>query len=155
MDPACAQVPGWVGPDYSAAIQEEDVTFAFGVAVRWRLLSTVTYCYLLLSTHTIYTVWAGCWACCAAWASPCCCGPACHGLTPSSAAPASWSDHYIYTISTLSTLYQHVQVSLPILIGGVLIARNMILPSFIIICLGMIFLNFNWSVSVDMTMWVT
>ena len=66
--------------------------------------------------------------------------------------------HYIYiiyTISTLSTLYLHVQVSLPILIGGVLIARNMILPSFIIICLGMIFLNFNWSVSVDMTMWVT
>ena len=45
-------------------------------------------------------------------------------------------------------------MSLPILIGGVLIARNMILPSFVIICLGMIFLNFNWSVSVDMTMWV-
>ena len=62
---------------------------------------------------------------------------------------------YIYTISTSSTLYLHVQVSLPILIGGVLIARNMILPSFVIICLGMIFLNFNWSVSVDMTMWVT
>ena len=117
------------------------------------LLSTVIYCYL----HTIYAAWAGCWACCAAWASPCCCGPACPGLTQSSAAPASWSDHYIYiiyTISTLSTLYLHVQVSLPILIGGVLIARNMILPSFIIICLGMIFLNFNWSVSVDMTMWV-
>ena len=55
MDPACAQVPGWVGPDYSAAIQEEDVTFAFGVAVRWRLLSTVIYCYLLLST-VIYTL---------------------------------------------------------------------------------------------------
>ena len=50
MDPACAQVPGWVGPDYTAAIQEEDVTFAFGVAVRWRLLT----CYLLLST-VIYT----------------------------------------------------------------------------------------------------
>ena len=47
MDPACAQVPGWVGPDYTAAIQEEDVTFAFGVAVRCRLLT----CYLLLSTH--------------------------------------------------------------------------------------------------------
>ena len=46
MDPACAQVPGWVGPDYTAAIQEEDVTFAFGVAVRWRLLSMVIYCYL-------------------------------------------------------------------------------------------------------------
>ena len=61
----------------------------------------------------------------------------------------------ISTVSTLSTLYLHVQVSLPILIGGVLIARNMILPSFVIICLGMIFLNFNWSVSVDMTMWVT
>ena len=61
----------------------------------------------------------------------------------------------IYTLSTLSILYLHVQVSLPILIGGVLIARNMILPSFVIICLGMIFLNFNWSVSVDMTMWVT
>ena len=47
MDPACAQVPGWVGPDYTAAIQEEDVTFAFGVAVRCRLLvnmlSTVIY----------------------------------------------------------------------------------------------------------------
>ena len=56
MDPACAQVPGWVGPDYTAAIQEEDVTFAFGVAVRCRLLSmvmlsTVIYCYLLLSTQ--------------------------------------------------------------------------------------------------------
>ena len=61
----------------------------------------------------------------------------------------------VILISTLSTLYLHVQVSLPILIGGVLIARNMILPSFVIICLGMIFLNFNWSVSVDMTMWVT
>ena len=46
MDPACAQVPGWVGPDYTAAIQEEDVTFAFGVAVRCRLLSMVIYCYL-------------------------------------------------------------------------------------------------------------
>ena len=62
----------------------------------------------------------------------------------------------IYTISTHYLHYLlYVQVSLPILIGGVLIARNMILPSFIIICLGMIFLNFNWSVSVDMTMWVT
>ena len=61
---------------------------------------------------------------------------------------------YLLYIYTISTLYLHVQVSLPILIGGVLIARNMILPSFVIICLGMIFLNFNWSVSVDMTMWV-
>ena len=53
MDPACAQVPGWVGPDYTAAIQEEDVTFAFGVAVRCRLLS----CYLLLSTHYLLTIY--------------------------------------------------------------------------------------------------
>ena len=53
MDPACAQVPGWVGPDYSAAIQEEDVTFAFGVAVRWRLLSTVIYCYIYCYLHSV------------------------------------------------------------------------------------------------------
>ena len=43
-------------------------------------------------------------------------------------------------------------ISLPILIGGVMIARNTILVSFIIVFIGMIFLNFNWSVAVDMTM---
>ena len=43
-------------------------------------------------------------------------------------------------------------ISLPILIGGVMIARNMIMVSFIIVFIGMIFLNFNWSVAVDMTM---
>ena len=43
-------------------------------------------------------------------------------------------------------------ISLPFLIWGVMIARNSILVSFIIVFIGMIFLNFNWSVAVDMTM---
>ena len=43
-------------------------------------------------------------------------------------------------------------ISLPFLIWGVMIARNTILVSFIIVFIGMIFLNFNWSVAVDMTM---
>ena len=56
----------------------------------------------------------------------------------------AWIDPVICGVSLI--------ISLPILIGGVLIARNMIIVSFIIVFLGMIFLNFNWSVAVDMTM---
>ena len=42
--------------------------------------------------------------------------------------------------------------SLPILVSGILITKEQIVLSFVIICIGMIFLNFNWSVAVDMTM---
>ena len=55
-----------------------------------------------------------------------------------------WIDPVICGVSLL--------ISLPILIGGILIAKEQIIISFVIITLGMIFLNFNWSVSVDMTM---
>ena len=55
-----------------------------------------------------------------------------------------WIDPVICGVSLL--------ISLPILITGILISKEHIVISFIVICIGMIFLNFNWSVAVDITM---
>ena len=52
----------------------------------------------------------------------------------------------------LEALKMTVEFSLPILVSGILITKEQIVVSFVIICVGMIFLNFNWSVAVDMTM---
>jgi len=57
-----------------------------------------------------------------------------------------WIDPVICGVSLL--------ICIPIQIGGIFIAKEHIVASFIVICLGNIFMNFNWSVAVDMTIYV-
>ena len=57
-----------------------------------------------------------------------------------------WIDPVICGVSLL--------VSIPFLIGGILLAKNHLDIAFGIIFIGMCFLNTNWSVAVDMTIYV-
>ena len=43
-------------------------------------------------------------------------------------------------------------LSIPLLVGGILLAKDHLVISYVVILFGMYFLNFNWSVAVDMTM---
>ena len=55
-----------------------------------------------------------------------------------------WVDPVICGVSLL--------LSIPFLVGGILLAKDHLEYSFVVILFGMYFLNFNWSVAVDMTM---
>jgi len=45
-------------------------------------------------------------------------------------------------------------LSIPLLVGGILLAKDHLVISYVVILFGMYFLNFNWSVAVDMTIYV-
>jgi len=57
-----------------------------------------------------------------------------------------WIDPFICGCSVL--------ISIPFLITGILLARDNIILTFVIVFIGMFFLNCNWSVAVDMTIYV-
>jgi len=57
-----------------------------------------------------------------------------------------WVDPVICGVSLL--------LSIPFLVGGILLAKDHLEYSFVVILFGMYFLNFNWSVAVDMTIYV-
>lgn len=57
-----------------------------------------------------------------------------------------WIDPFICGVSLLT--------SIPLLVAGVLLARDNLVLTYGIVFLGMFFLNFNWSVAVDMTIYV-
>jgi len=57
-----------------------------------------------------------------------------------------WIDPVICGVSLLA--------SIPFLVGGILLAKNSLVAAFVIILVGMFLLNFNWSVAVDMTIYV-
>ena len=57
-----------------------------------------------------------------------------------------WIDPVICGLSLL--------LSIPFLVGGIILTKDHLVTSYIIILVGMYFLNFNWSVAIDMTIYV-